>query len=272
MNVAQALPGTGPRIVVLVKQVPKVDDLVLGPDGRLVRHGIELELNPYCRRAVTKGVELAAALNGHCVVITLGPAEAEDALREAVACGADYGVLVTDDAFRGSDTYATARALVAAIQAIGGSELVLVGRNSVDADTGQVGPAVAESLGYGFLASVRSLDLQQGSFIAGCQQDDRWVDVKAELPLVISCAERLCEPAKVAPAPSARRAVTGAAPSAEAPQVDEGRILLRAKAAVASDPSLALALTQEHARSYPRSPLATEREAIAREADRKSVV
>ena len=74
------------------------------------------------------------------------------------------------------------------------------------------------------------------------------------------------EPAPVAPAPSARRAVTGAAPSAEAPQVDEGRILLRAKAAVASDPSLALALTQEHARSYPRSPLATEREAIAREA------
>jgi electron transfer flavoprotein alpha subunit len=189
----------------LVKQVPRVDELVLGPDGRLVRDGLDLELNPYCRRAVTKGIELAAALGTQCVVITLGPPSAEDTLREAIACGADRGVLLSDLAFQGSDSYATANALVAAIRAVGGSDLVLVGRNSVDADTGQVGPAVAESLGYGFLSGVKSMTLGQGIVAAGCQQDDRWVELTAELPLVIACAERLCEPAKAPP--EARAAV-----------------------------------------------------------------
>ena len=79
--------ATGPRVVALVKQVPYVEELELGPDGRLVREGLQLELNPYCRRAVTKAVELAAARHGHCVVMTLGPDAAEDSLREAIEIG-----------------------------------------------------------------------------------------------------------------------------------------------------------------------------------------
>ena len=86
------------RIAVLVKQVPKFEAMELGPDGRLRREGVELELNPYCRRAVSKGVELARASGGTCTVITLGPPAAEDSLREAIAWGADDGVLVTDPA------------------------------------------------------------------------------------------------------------------------------------------------------------------------------
>src|SRR5206468_4225351 len=104
------------RIAILVKQVPKFEAMELGPGGRLVREGLELELNPYCRRAVSKGVELAAATGGTCTVITLGPPAAEDVLREAIAWGADRGVLVTDEAFAGSDTLATARALAAVLE------------------------------------------------------------------------------------------------------------------------------------------------------------
>src|SRR5205814_7054645 len=106
-----AVVGVAPlRIAVLVKQVPKFEAMELGPGGRLVRDGLELELNPYCRRAVSKGVELAAATGGTSTVFTLGPPPAEDVLREAVAWGATDGVLITDAAFAGSDTLATARA------------------------------------------------------------------------------------------------------------------------------------------------------------------
>src|SRR3954463_8991279 len=134
------------RIAVLVKQVPKFEAMALGPDGRLQREGLDLEMNPYCRRAVSKGVELAAASGGTCTVFTLGPPAAEDVLREAVAWGAHEGVLITDRAFAGSDTLATARALAAAMRREGPFDLILVGRNSVDADTGQVGPEMAELL------------------------------------------------------------------------------------------------------------------------------
>src|SRR5947207_1062215 len=85
------------RIAVLVKQVPKFDAMELGPGGRLVREGLELELNPYCRRAVSKGAELAADTGGTSTAFTLGPPSAEDALREAVAWGVDAGVLIASD-------------------------------------------------------------------------------------------------------------------------------------------------------------------------------
>src|SRR5438876_5507466 len=108
------------RIAALIKQIPRFEDMELGADGRLVREGIELELNAYCRRAVSKACELAAEHPGSTVtVITLGPPSADDALREAIAWGLERdveidGVLVSDAAFAGSDTLATATALAAA--------------------------------------------------------------------------------------------------------------------------------------------------------------
>src|SRR5580658_5054016 len=84
------------RVAVLVKQVPRFDEFSLGAHGRLQREGIELELNPFCRRAVSKGLELARQRKGRCIAITLGPPSAEECLREAIAWGADEGVHVTD--------------------------------------------------------------------------------------------------------------------------------------------------------------------------------
>ena len=136
--------------------------MTLSPDGRLQREGVELEMNAYCRRAVSQGVELAAAHSGRCVVFTLGPPAAEDILREAVAWGGDEGVLVSDPAFAGSDILATAKALAAALRHHGSWDLILVGRNSIDADTGQVGPQVAERLHLPFAGGVRQLKLAEG--------------------------------------------------------------------------------------------------------------
>ena len=193
------------RIAALVKQIPRFEAMELGSDGRLVRDGIELELIAYCRRAVSQACELAAARPGSTVtVITLGPPPAEDALREAIAWGLERdveieGVLVSDAAFAGSDTLATARALAATLRHLGPFDLVLTGRNSLDADTGQVGPEVAELLDLPFMTGVRHLALEGGALAVRCEHDDGWLQAELQLPAVLSCAERLCEPAKVDP-------------------------------------------------------------------------
>ena len=201
------------RIAVLVKQVPRFEEMELGDDGRLQREGVELELNPYCRRAVSQAVELASTRpKSRITVITLGPPSAEDSLREAIAWGLDRdadidGVLVTDAAFAGSDTLATARALAAALEREGPFDLVLTGRNSVDADTGQVAPELAELCGLVFLCGVRHLAIDGTQISARCEHDDGWFQAEVQLPAVLSCAERLIDPAKVDP--PGRAAVPG---------------------------------------------------------------
>lgn len=193
------------RIAVLVKQIPLVEEMRLGDDGRIVRGGAALELSAFCRRAVSKAVELAASRPGSSVVVfTLGPPAADDALREAVAWGVERGVdmrgvLVTDPAFAGSDTIATARALAAALRHEGSFDLVLTGRNSLDADTGQVPPQLAELLDLPFAAGAKELLLSGDVLSLGCEHDDSWLELEVRLPAVVSCAERLCDPAKVPP-------------------------------------------------------------------------
>lgn len=187
------------RIAVLVKQVPRGETLELLPTGRLNREGVELEMNAYCRRAVSKGVELAQASGGSCTVFTLGPESAEDALREAVAWGAESGVLVTGPEFAGSDSLATARTLALALRREGPFDLVLLGRNSIDADTGQVPPELAELLGMPLAAGAKEIEIDQGVATVCCELDDGWRTVRVALPAVVSTAERLCEPAKVDP-------------------------------------------------------------------------
>lgn len=187
------------HVAVLVKQVPQVDALELGGDGRLRRDAVALEMNPYCRRAVSQGVAIARQFAGRCVVVTLGPPSAEDVLREAIAWGADEGVHVVDARFAGSDTLATARALAAALRVVGPVDLVLLGRNSVDADTGQVGPQIAQLLDLPFAASARRMELGDGSLTLGCEVDDGHKELRLVLPAVVSVAERLCQPAKASP-------------------------------------------------------------------------
>jgi electron transfer flavoprotein alpha subunit len=209
-DVASMTRTAGPlRIAVLIKQIPAVAEMRLGDDGRLVRDGMDLEMSAFCRRAVSKSVELATSAPGSSItVVTLGPPAAQDALREAIAWGRDRdvdirGVLLSDRSFAGSDTIATARALAAALRREGPFDLILTGKNSLDADTGQVPPQLAELLDLPFAAGVKRLDLDEDVLGVGCEHDDSWVELKLRLPAVLSCAERLCEPSKV---PADRRA------------------------------------------------------------------
>ena len=201
-----ALAGSGARsagaplrVVSLAKQIPHPEAMQM-EDGRLVRAGVELEMNAYCRRAVAEGVTLAAETGGSCSVVTLGPPSAEDVLREAIAWGADAGLHLCDPAFAGSDTLATARALAAAVRTSGPFDLVLVGLNSLDGETGQVGPELAELLDLPFASGVRRLEDLGDRLRLQLEHDDGTQDVVVMLPAVLSVAERLCEPCKVDPA------------------------------------------------------------------------
>ena len=185
------------KIAVLVKQIPAPVEFRMH-EGRLVRDGVPLEVNAYCRRANAKAVELAGP-GGEVVVFTMGPPAAADALREMIACGAHRGVHLCDPAFAGSDTLATAVALAAAIRREGPFDLVLAGLNSLDSDTGQVPVEVAELLGLPFAAGIRDLEVDGGTFTARLETDDGYRTVTGDLPVALSAAERLCAPSKAPP-------------------------------------------------------------------------
>ena len=187
------------RIASLAKQVPLTESLQLD-GGRLVRTGVGVEMNPYCRRAVAQGVSLARESGGTCKVVTLGPEGAEDVLREAVAWGADSGLHACDPALAGSDTLATARALVAVLRASGPFDLILLGRNSIDGETGQVGPELAELLDLPFASGVRRMEDRGPFWLLELEHDDGTQEVELALPAVLTVAERLCDPCKVDPA------------------------------------------------------------------------
>ena len=179
------------RIAVLVKQIPAVEEMQLGQDGRLIRNGTDLEMSAFCRRAVSKAIELAASTRGSSVtVMTLGPASAEDTLREAIAWGLDRdvdvrGILLTDSEFAGSDTIATALALAGALRREGPFDLVLAGKNSLDADTGQVPPQLAQLLDLPFATGVKQLELEGDLLRLGCEHDDSWVELDVRLPALL---------------------------------------------------------------------------------------
>lgn len=191
------------RVAILVKQIPAFEDLRLDEQGRLDRSG-PLEMNPYCRRAVAAGVEVVAEHGGSVTVVTLGPPSAEDTLREALAWAAERGVaarglLVTDPAFAGSDTLATARALAAALRRLGPLDLVIAGRNSIDGETGQVPPQLAELLDLPLLAGVRRWALAGRTVEATCEHEEGTTRMRVRLPALVTAAERLTDPCKVDP-------------------------------------------------------------------------
>ena len=196
------------RVAVLVKQIPKFEAMELGPDGRLVRDGLELEMNAYCRRAVEPGVSSSPREHGGIAspCSRSGPPPAEDTLREAIAWGLDRdvdidGVLVTDPAFAGSDTLATARALAAALEREGPFDLVLVGpqlgrrrhRPGRPRARRAARPAVRHRRPPPRARRPTARSCAASTTTAGCRP-------RLPLPAVLSTAERLIDPCKVEPA------------------------------------------------------------------------
>jgi len=136
------------KIIVCVKQVPATQNVKLDEEtGVLLRAGVKSKLNPYDLFAIELSLELRERYGGEVTLLTMGPPQAAEALREGLRMGADRGVLLSDARFAGSDTLATSLALSGAIKALGNYDLILTGKQTTDGDTAQVGPEIAELLG-----------------------------------------------------------------------------------------------------------------------------
>ncbi|MEM2189160.1 MAG: electron transfer flavoprotein subunit beta/FixA family protein, partial [Nitrososphaerota archaeon] len=145
----------GLRIIVLIKQVPDIEKVRFDVEtGRIDRSSAPAETNPFDLHALEAGLQIKEKLGGSVTVISMGPRQAESSLKDALARGADRAILLTDPRLAGADTIATAKALAAAIRKLGEFDLILCGEKTVDGDTGQVGPEVAELLGIPHAAYV----------------------------------------------------------------------------------------------------------------------
>jgi electron transfer flavoprotein beta subunit len=183
------------NIVVLVKQVPNTTEVRIDPKtGNLIREGVESIINPEDRHALEAALSIREISGGKTTVLTMGPPQAIEAVCEAIGMGADQGILLTDRAFAGADTWATSTALGMAINRIGEFDVVIAGRQAVDGDTAQIGPQVAEFLGIPQLTYVQKLEAADGKIIAerviesGCER------IEAPTPVLVTVLGSLNEP------------------------------------------------------------------------------
>lgn len=178
------------HIVVCVKPVPDPrgwGKLKLDSRTMLLRRGdIPAVINPLDRNAVEQAVLLREAAGGEVIVVSMAPPEAEEQLAEALAMGGDRAILLSDPAFAGADTLATARCLAAAVRRLGAVDLVFCGGYSLDGSTSQVGPQLAELLGVPDLTYVTDLSLAGEIVRVRCRLEDRESAYECELPAVVT--------------------------------------------------------------------------------------
>ena len=181
------------RYAVCVKQVPVIARLEFDPNSKTLRRdGVPTEVSSFDVRALIRALELRDETGGEVVVLTMGPPQAQEALDYCLALGADRSLHLCDPAFAGADTLATARTLARAL-AKEAPDVVLLGRYSVDAETSQVGPELAEMLGFPPILAAHRLEVDHltRSVTAECETDDGYVSVRATLPVVVTAAEDL---------------------------------------------------------------------------------
>ncbi len=147
------------NIIVCIKQVPNTTDVKIDPvRNTLIREGVESVINPFDTYAIEEGVRLKERFGGKVTVVTMGPPQAEGALREAISLGCDEGILVSDRKFAGSDTWATSYTLSRAIKKIGAFDIILCGKQASDGDTAQVGPGISTHLDIPQVTYVKKIE------------------------------------------------------------------------------------------------------------------
>jgi electron transfer flavoprotein beta subunit len=184
------------KIIVCIKQVPDARDVRLDPvTNTLAREGVQSIMNPYDQHALEEAVRLKEIHGGEVVVLTMGPPQAEEMLRQAISCGADRAVLVSDRAFAGADTWATSYTLEHALKKTGNFDLILCGKQAIDGDTAQVGPGLATRLGIPYLTCVQKV--REGTntgLIVERMMDDGYDVVAVDYPVLLTVVKNINEP------------------------------------------------------------------------------
>jgi electron transfer flavoprotein beta subunit len=187
------------KIIVCVKQVPDTTEVRLDPvTGTLLREGIPSIINPDDKAGLEAALRLKDRYEAHVTVLTMGPPQADLALREALAMGADAAILLTDRAFGGADTWATSSTLASALSALE-YDLIITGRQAIDGDTAQVGPQIAEHLGIPNISYAEDLRIEGNTVVVRRQYEDRSHILRAEMPCLVTALSELNEPRYMTP-------------------------------------------------------------------------
>ena len=187
------------NIIVCIKQVPDTNEVKLDPvTGTLIRDGIPSIINPDDKAGLEAALRIKDQNGAKVTVISMGPPQADLALREALAMGADEAILVTDRAFGGADTWATSSTLASAVSKLP-YDLIITGRQAIDGDTAQVGPQIAEHLGLPNVSYAEKLTVEGDSVVVQRQYEDRYHVVKVKMPCLITALSELNEPRYMTP-------------------------------------------------------------------------
>ena len=187
------------KIVVCIKQVPDTTEVRIDPvKGTLIRDGIPSIMNPDDKAGLEAALRLKDKYGAHVSVLTMGPGQADDILREAMAMGADEAYLVTDRAFGGADTWATSCTLAAAVSKLE-YDLIITGRQAIDGDTAQVGPEMAEHLGLPNISYAQELEIDGDDVVVLRQYEDRDHRVRVKMPALVTALSELNEPRYMTP-------------------------------------------------------------------------
>ena len=183
------------KIVVCIKQVPDTQEVRLDPvTHTLKREGVKAMINPFDLYAVEEALRVKEAQGGTVTLLSMGPPQAEEALREALGYGADAAVLLSDQAFAGADTWATSLTLAKAIEKLG-ADLIFTGKQAIDGDTAQVGPEVAAHLNIPYVAWARKLTFTGNGLLTVERLLDHGYDaVEVGLPALITVVKEINEP------------------------------------------------------------------------------
>lgn len=184
------------KIVVCIKQVPATNDAKIDPETkRIIREGQKAILNPFDTYALEEGVRLKEKFGGEVIALTMGPPKAEAVLREAISAGADRGILLSDRAFGGSDTWATSYALAKAVEKLGDVDLVICGKQAIDGDTAQVGPGIAAHLDWMQATYVMAIDKVEASTITVKRMHEEGYDIcELGLPAILTVVKDINTP------------------------------------------------------------------------------
>ena len=184
------------NIIVCIKQVPDTTNVQIDSEtGRLKRDGVESIINPFDEYAIEEGVRIKERVGGKVTVVTMGPPQAETALREAIAKGADEAVLVSDRAFGGADTLATSYTLSLAIKAIGSYDIIICGKQASDGDTAQVGPGIAEILNIAHVAYVKKIEsIDNKSIKVERMMEDGYDLIESQVPVLLTVVKEINNP------------------------------------------------------------------------------
>jgi electron transfer flavoprotein alpha/beta subunit len=183
------------EILVCIKQVPDTAEVKIDPiTNTLIRQGVPSIVNPFDKNALEAALQLKDKHGGKVTVISMGPPQAKDALKECLAMGADQALLISDRAFGGSDTLATSYTLAAAIRKIGTYDMIFCGKQAIDGDTAQVGPEIAEHLGIAQITYVAKIEVDGDAVSVEREYEEGYGIIKAKLPLLISVVKSINEP------------------------------------------------------------------------------